>query len=205
MLLLAFLNKFTKVNKTISEIISSKIFDQVIDGKEYQLIRRGDLIKSFENEGILITNQEINCIKDVIQPIWIDSIDAKNLEEITKSFGINEDYPTNNRHLDYSTLTGPAIRTFNKIIKYMNESNTTDIMSIIPKNLIRKITCISKSKEEIIDYITSSDLEDVFRSKNILKRSENLNQEIIDFTEINQNWENMIMIRKLRRCITDIK
>ena len=191
--------------KTISDIIGPKIFDQVIDGKEYQLIRRGDFIKSLENEGIQLTIQEINLLKDVIKPIWTDAIDVNNLEEITKNFGIYEDYPTDNKHLDYSSLTGPSIRTFNKIIKYMNENYISNILSMIPKNKIEKITLVSKTKEETIDYITPSSFEEVLRNKNILKRSENLEQEIIDFTEINQNYENMIMIRKLKRCIVDIK
>ena len=194
-----------KSKKTISEIIDGKVFDQVIDGKEYQLIKRKDLIQSLENQRITLTTQDLNLIKDIIRPIWIDSIDIKNLEEITKNFGINEDYPADNKHLNYSTLTGPAIRTFNKIIKYITENNISDIMNLIPKNKIEKITLVSKTKEETIDFISSSSLEEVLRSNNILKRSENLDQEIIDFTEINQNFDSMIMIRKLKKAINDIK
>ena len=192
-----------KSKKTISEIIDGKVFDQVIDGKEYQLIKRKDLIQSLENQRITLTTQDLNLIKDIIRPIWIDSIDIKNLEEITKNFGINEDYPADNKHLNYSTLTGPAIRTFNKIIKYITENNISDIMNLIPKNKIEKITLVSKTKEETIDFISSSSLEEVLRSNNILKRSENLDQEIIDFTEINQNFDSMIMIRKLKKAIND--
>ena len=66
------------------EIVSNKIFDHVIDGTEYQLIKRGDFIQSLDNHSILLTRQDILLLRDVIKPIWVDAINVKNLEEITK-------------------------------------------------------------------------------------------------------------------------
>ena len=96
-----------------------------------------------ERENLEITYRDRKLIQELIKPIWMDSIDIKILEEIMEKIGIYEDYPLSNKYLNYRKLSGPTIRTFNKIIKYLNENRIGNAADLIPSDKIETIELIS--------------------------------------------------------------
>ena len=53
---------------TLMTIIHNKIFDKVIDGKEYQLVKYRHFYQLLENHGFTITNKEQKAVENVITP-----------------------------------------------------------------------------------------------------------------------------------------
>ena len=45
---------------------------------------------------------------------------------IMNKIGVVDPLPNVTNHMDYSTLNGPSIRLFNKIIKYLEEHKTVN-------------------------------------------------------------------------------
>jgi len=112
-------------NFTVTRVVRPYIMDKVVDGKEYQLIRRERLIKWLEKYKI-IEDYGVKLNK-VFFPFIDDLIDVKNIQKILSEWGIKEDIPYSTKHLNYEMLEGPAIRTFNKIIKYLDDNNIMDV------------------------------------------------------------------------------
>lgn len=123
-------NLFSK-NQTLSDILNKKVFDKVIDGKEYQLIRRASLINTFRNLGIPFSIDEQIYFKDLVRPIIQDFIDVAVLREIMENLGIVEDIPPSTKHIDYNKLEGQSIRIFNRIIKYMKKNEILGMLSVL--------------------------------------------------------------------------
>lgn len=125
--------------RTLMAIVDPSIFDKVINGKEYQLIKRQHLLDLLKIEGIDISSEDRVILKELLWPIWKDAVDIKRLETIMRKVGISEDYPLSNKHFNYKAMNGPAIRTFNKVIKYMADNDIENVFDMIPKDKIENI------------------------------------------------------------------
>lgn len=104
-------------SKTLSDIVHDKICDKVIDGTEYQLVRRSDLVSTLSSEGAKLTISDQLHFKDLFRPLFQDYIDLKPLLNVFASLGIAEKMPLSTKHLDFDSLSGSEIRFFNRIIK----------------------------------------------------------------------------------------
>lgn len=107
-------NFIAKKNKTFTNI-PVVILDKTIDGKEYQLIQRQNFYDSLEAVGIVLDLEKKIPLKTIFQPILGDFIDIQNIVSVFHNLGIWEDISTSTKAMDFTKLTGSAIRLFNKV------------------------------------------------------------------------------------------
>jgi hypothetical protein len=138
-------------------------------------------------------------------PTIKDLVEAKKLIEMMSQAGIKEDFPPRKGRLDYEKLTGPAIRTFNRIIHYMKENNIASIADILPLNSLKKVELVRKGKDKTTKTQTINvwKLTHVFRGVGIIKPNEDLDQDFTDFVEISSEYDGIIMVPTLERAIKD--
>lgn len=192
-------------NQTLMGLLQMKIHDKVIDGKEYQLIKRNSLINWFSKIGVSFNHHDQMNFKDLIRPIIQDFVDVKVVLKIMEDLGITEDIPPATKHLDYNKLEGPAIRIFNRIIRYMKTNEIIDVIEFLHKENCELIDVVSKTKQDKIETIQAAKLRDVLRSKDIIQYGEDLDDNFIEFLELSPEFNKIIMIRKLKKAIKDIK
>jgi hypothetical protein len=197
-------NLFSK-NQTLMDIFHKNVFDKVIDGKEYQLIRRASLINTFKNLGIPFSIDEQMYFKDLVRPIIQDFVDVKILKEIMEDLGISEDIPPSTRHMDYNKLEGPSIRIFNRIIKYMKRHKISDVVDFLCKENWDLIEVVGKEKRDNIQVIEATKMRDILRNKDIIGYGEDLNDNFAEFLEVSPEYSNIIMVRKLKKALKDIE
>lgn len=192
-------------NQTLMDLLHMKIHDKVIDGKEYQLIKRNSLINCFSKIGVSFNHHDQMHFKDLIRPIMQDFVDVKVVSKIMEDLGIVEDIPPATKHLDYNKLQGPAIRIFNRIVRYMKTNEIIDVIEFLHKENCELIDVVSKTKQDKIETIQAVKLRDVLRSKDIIQYGEDLDENFIEFLELSPEYNDIIMIRKLKKAIKDIK
>ena len=184
---------------TLLEAINSKVYDKVIDGCEYQLIRKRDLIAWLKKIGLEFDEKDKKYLDEMLIPVLNDSTDVKELIKILGGLGINEDIPPSTKTLDYFKLDGRTIRTFNKIIKYLKEYDISDVLKIIPKEEIDLFTVVSIEKEHTIETIRTHKFRDLLRSKEIINYGEDIEEEFIDLLLINEDHEDIIVLKKFQK------
>ena len=109
--------------KTIQLIMYPKIFDKVIDGVEYRFIKHRHFIRLIKRIGLSLNYNDEMCIKDIVPSKMKGSVNLTKLEALLVTLGIEDEKPISTKQLDYSKITGPVIRIFNKINHDMNEQN----------------------------------------------------------------------------------
>ena len=185
-------------NKSLMDIIHSRIYDRVIDGKEYQLIRRSSFINWMNKVGVNFSLEDQIHLTNIL-PLTINDLwDTEGIKMILDTLGIKEDIPPPNKNLDFSKLQPNSIRIFNKIIAYVQENKIDYIDDFIGKKNIEQISIISKTKEHKIETITANKLREVLREKQIIDYGEDLDENFVEFLEVNPKYENIIMISKLK-------
>ena len=187
------------------DVIHKDIYDKVIDGKEHQLIRRTNFIKWMTDIGVDITLNDHTIISDLLPLVLNDYSEINGIKILLENLGIWEDIPKSSKHLDYSKLEPNSIRLFNKIIKYMKESNISDLDEFIGQENIESVQIFSRTKEDKIDVLKSSTLKTILKDKNILNNGEDLDENFIEFLEVSSNCEDTLMIRKFKKALSQIK
>lgn len=124
---------------------------------------------------------------------------------LLSNLGIHEKLPESTAHLDYTRLTGPSIRIFNRIIKYMEKHQISSITEFLGESNIEHYEVVSKEKHHKIQVINDQKFRDVLRLVEIIPFGEDLNEEVSDFLAINDDFEDLLMINKLKRSLKDIK
>ena len=190
-------------NITLMDVINSKIYDKVIDGREYQLIRIKDLISCLMKIGLEFDEKDKKYLNDFLVSMLNDSTDVKELITIMKGLGIVEDFPASTKTIDYFQLEGRTIRIFNRIIGYMKECDISDCIDIIPKEEIDLFTVVSKDKERMVETIRTFKFRDLLRSKDIINYGEELEEQFLELLVINENHKDIILLQKFMK-ITDI-
>ena len=145
--------------------IHHKIWDRVINGKEYQLIKRMDLLECMQQNGLELEFEDRLIFKDVVKPILQDFINVEHVIQVLKRLGIVEDMPPASKYMNYDKLSGREIRIFNKINNYMQTHNIADVLGIFSPGDTYKIVVQAKDKQEEIDVIHEDKLEAVLKSK----------------------------------------
>ena len=148
-----------KRQTSLMEVINSKVYDKVIDGCEYQLIRKRDLTSCLKRIGLEFNEKDKSILNDILVPMLNDSTDVKELIIVMNKLGIYEDIPKPNKTIDYLKLEGRTIRIFNRIIKYLKENDIYEVLNIIPKDEIDLFTVVSKDKEIVIETIRTYNSE----------------------------------------------
>ena len=156
-----------------------KIFDKVIDGVEYRFIKHRHFIRLIKRIGMSLSYNDEMCIKFLVPSLLNGWIDITKIEELLIKLGIEDEKPVPTKHLNYSKLTGPSIRIFNKINHDMNEQEIEDIEDFIGKENLDTIEIVTKNKTENIEMITPIKLREVLQEKDIINYGQDLDDEFI--------------------------
>jgi len=175
-------------------VIHSKVFDKVIDGREYQLIKVKELLLSFKKIGIEFDQKDKKYLNDLLVPILNDLVDIKVLERILGDLGIKEDIPVSTPQIDFSKLEGQTVRICNKIIRYMRAYDITDVSKLIQRDEIELFNVVSKTKEHVIQTIQVSKFKDILKSKDIIKHGDDIDEKFLEFLQVSPAHEDIIVI-----------
>ena len=192
-------------NQTLTDILNHKIYDKVINGKEYQIISKGDMLNCFRRIGIDFDERDKRYLNDLLAPIFSNFIDVKVLENILQNLGIYEDIPSSNNQIDFNMLEGSTIRFCNKIIRYMKENDIIDVSELIKKNEIDLVNIVSKDKEHMIEVIQFTKFQDILLSKDIIKHREELDEKLVELIQLNYDYSDVLIIKKLQKIISKIQ
>ena len=186
---------------TIRAIMRSKIFDRVIDGAEYQLIKYRHFIRLIKRAGFSLSYNDEMAIKNIFNPVLKGCIDIANLEDVLKTLGIEDEMPPYNKHLDYKKLKSSSIRLFNKIFQRMNEIEAETVIEFLGPSNIEYIQIVTKDKKEAIEVISNYKLREVLREQGVINYGVDLDDEFLEFVALD---EDTCAIRKLKRAIREI-
>jgi len=81
----------------------------------------------------------------------------------------------------------------------MHEKKIDDLVSFLGKEHIENKEIVAGSKSEVIEVITAENFLKVLRNRNILKRWEDLDENLQTFLGITPYYSEQLMIRKIRK------
>jgi hypothetical protein len=143
---------------TLYQMIHSKIYDKMFNGKEYELICGKTFFKLISERGFEVNDSEKKAIWNLCRNSYlIDVIEVQKISKILNELDIKEDVPIPSKNFNYSNLTAPDIRVMNNIIKYMEEKDIDDIEDLIGEDKISVIEVVGNSKREDIKIIDADD------------------------------------------------
>lgn len=138
---------FIYENQTsLFKLIHQIIFSKMIDGIEYQLVKKEYLYQTLEHAGFELNQTDREAFEHLISPILRDNINIDSIRHYLNLLGVDESLPEQNAYLNFSTLKGPAIRIFNRIIKFINEHKLNSIEELIGQDNIEEYNVESKCK-----------------------------------------------------------
>jgi hypothetical protein len=175
-------------NLLLSDVVGPYIIDKVIDGKEYQLLRRSDLLNSLKHKKIYLSLKDSILLKDLIPPLFQDCINLKTLEKILKKLLIREDLPKWSKLYPYNSLSGNTIRVFNKIISFMTLQNYIKVEEFLSQSLISEVEVVTNKGVYWEKVIMAGEMEKVLVDRGVIKRGE-LDEEFVDFVEISNRYD----------------
>ena len=117
------------IGSTIQIVFLPKIFDKVVDGFEYRLIKYKHFIQIIKRKGLCLSYNDEQCIKDLIQEVFPNTINILALENLFKNLGIEDEKPV--QSYNYSEIPGPVIRIFNKINYILENQGFKDILDFL--------------------------------------------------------------------------
>lgn len=88
---------------TLMPLLHSKIYDKILDGKEYQLIKYRHFYQQLKTSGFSLSIPEKKAIEHVITPFLPKTMELKSLMNLLSKLGIVEPFPKSTRHLDYKS------------------------------------------------------------------------------------------------------
>jgi hypothetical protein len=91
----------TKTNQTILKIVNPKIYDKVLNAKEYQLLKYKHLYKLLEAGGFAVTSDQKQSVDEVCKPFLDESVEINNLIQTLANYGSTEIFPKSNQHINY--------------------------------------------------------------------------------------------------------
>lgn len=191
--------------KLLFEVCKGYILDKVIDGKEYQLIKRRNMKKIFSDLGIEFSIPEFIVFKELLVWVYQDYWDMERLQKFISELGLKVDIPEGNKHMDYTTLEPNAIRTFNAIIDYMEVKDLTSARDVLDEDDITGIECVGKTKQEVLETITFSQVRASLQNKGIVKYGVELDDSFKTFLEVWPEHDHIMMLRKFTKAVSKIK
>ncbi|CAI2373541.1 unnamed protein product [Moneuplotes crassus] len=194
-----------KSDISILDVIKDKIFDKVLNAKEYQLIKYKHLYQIWAKCGLNITGDTKQGIEHVLVPFLDNSVEIHSLISTMAKYGCFELFPKSNKHINYRKMDGATIRILNRIIAIMERDKQENVEDFLGEKNITYIEVVSPSKTEKIGVIDHLKLREVLREKCIIPYGEDLDEEFQTLLCLSSNREDLIMIRKMRKIIADIK
>lgn len=94
---------------TLMPIIHSRIYDKVLDAKEYQLIKYRHFYQQLKDFGFSLSPVEKKSIEHVITPFLPGTMEVNSVLNLLSKLWINEPKPKPTRHMDYKGNINPII------------------------------------------------------------------------------------------------
>lgn len=105
----------------------------------------------------------------------------------------------------YEDLEPSAIRLFNSIIEDMEINNIDSPKDFLDKNLISKISWVSKNKQEDVEVVDFTKLRTFLCDKGIVWYGKDLDENFKDFLEMSPMHDDIMMVRKFVKAVNQIK
>ena len=167
-----------------------------------------------QKAGFTTIKSEREMVTELVKnKLLCDIFEVKGLRKIMAQLGIVEDVPVNTKNFNYDNISGIGIRILNKIIRYMKEKKIKDVRDFIGHENIKTKQLVVGSKSEIIEVILAEDFLKVLRDTKIMKRWEDLDENLqiflslpsLNTAEIDEGSEDYLMMRKIIKCIQDFQ
>jgi len=167
-----------------------------------------------QKAGFTTIKSEREMVTELVKnKLLCDIFEVKGLRKIMAQLGIVEDVPVSTKNFNYDNISGVGIRILNKIIRYMKEKKLKDVRDFIGHENIKNKKLVASSKSEIIEVILAEDFLKVLRDTKIMKRWEDLDENLqiflslpsLNTAEIDEGSEDYLMMRKIIKCIQDFQ
>lgn len=174
-------NFLFKKKLTLNKVIHSKIYDKVLNGVEVELINCDHFWRLIEKVGFKTIKSERKAVNEIVSN---NIFEVKSLRTILAKLGIEEDMPPGTKNFNYEDLPGNGIRIINKIIRYMKENKLSDITEFLGKENIETKCVVAGTKSENVEILSAEAFLKVCRDKDILKKWEDLDDNLQTFLGI---------------------
>ena len=142
-----------------------------------------------------------------------DIFEVKALRKIMGQLGIVEDVPISTKNFTYDNLSGIGIRIINKVVREMKERKITDVKDFIGRDNIVTKKLIAQNKSEEVEAVAADDFLKVLRNFKIMKRWEDLDENLQDFLSLpinnnashDEDMTEFLMVRKFKKCVQDFQ
>ena len=167
-----------------------------------------------QKAGFTTIKSEREMVTELVKnKLLCDIFEVKGLRKIMAQLGIVEDVPVSTKNFNYDNISGVGIRILNKIIRYMKEKKIKDVRDLIGHENIKTKQLVADSKSEMIEVILAEDFLKVLRDTKIMKRWEDLDENLqiflslpsLNTAEIDEGREDYLMMRKIIKCIQDFQ
>lgn len=185
----------------IKENPRTLIRDKVIDGHEYQLIRRENFFDALEEIGIYPSLRDKDNLKHVLGTTFLDFVDLKSILNIFSKLGIHEDIPEPTRMLNFDIFQADCIRIYNRIIHSMEKEQVQDVQDWLSADLIEPFQIVSRDREHNVPVIYVKKFHQFLCDKQILSFGEELNEYFVEFLELSPHHDHLIMLKKLKKSL----
>lgn len=184
---------------TLYQIIHSKIYDKMFNGREYELINSKSFFRMLEERGFSIDEKEKKAVSSLLKNSYlIDVIEVDKISKILEELMIKEDIPAPSKNFNYKHLTAPDIRLMNKVVQYLDEHNMEEIDDFIGKERIKLIEVVGNKKKEDIQVVNAHDFLQTLVEKNLIDDDE-LNEGLQMFFAISVDNMDKLMVRKIKK------
>ena len=181
---------------------------------EMELIHVKHFWRLIQKAGFTTIKSEREMVTELVKnKLLCDIFEVKGLRKIMAQLGIVEDVPVSTKNFNYDNISGVGIRILNKIIRYMKEKKIKDVRDLIGHENIKTKQLVADSKSEMIEVILAEDFLKVLRDTKIMKRWEDLDENLqiflslpsLNTAEIDEGSEDYLMMRKIIKCIQDFQ
>jgi predicted nucleotidyltransferase len=191
-------------DKTLYQMIHSKIYDKMFNGKEYELINTVSFFKIIKQQGFEFTDDEKRAVTVLLRTShFIDVIEVEKISKILEELYIKEDIPASTKNFNYKHLTAPDIRLMNRIVEYMENEEIEEIEKFLGNDRITTIEVIGSNKREDVQIIHANDFLELLIEKNLIE--DELNEGLQMFLAISMDDIEELMLRKIKKCVKDFK
>ena len=96
-------NFLNEKNLTILNIINTKVYDKVLNAKEYQLIKYKHFYNLLAQHGFPVSGNQIQGFESIITPFLSGTMEINSIMKTLAKYGSYELFPKSNKHINYKS------------------------------------------------------------------------------------------------------
>jgi len=187
-------------NLTVLQVINEKVYDKMINGREFQLINATSFFHLFSVEGLDFDENEKRVIINLLKiTFMIDVIDADKFIKIMEALDIKEDIPKSTGTMDYHQLVAADIRMVNAIIEHMDSNDIENFEDFIGKDKIKEIEVVSKDNvKSNVKVINTNELSNLMFELELIEDDE-ISEGLNMFFALSMDNLGLLQIRKIKK------